>query len=121
MRDFMDRDFLLHTETAKILYNDYAKDMPIYDYHCHINPKDIAEDKKYDSITEIWLGGDHYKWRVMRINGIDEAYITGDKPDWDKVEKWSQTVPYTIGNPVYHWTHMELRKYFDVNETLNEK
>jgi glucuronate isomerase len=121
MKEFMCKDFLLDNETAKTLYHEYAKDMPIYDYHCHINPKDIAEDKKYDSITQVWLGGDHYKWRVMRINGIDEEYITGTKSDWEKFEKWSETVPYTIGNPMYHWTHMELRKYFGVYDLLNEK
>lgn len=117
----MDQDFLLESDTAKTLYHHYAKDMPIFDFHCHLSPKEIAEDKTYRNITELWLGGDHYKWRVLRSNGIDEAYITGDQGDKEKYLKWAQTVPETIGNPVYHWTHLELQRYFDIHETLSEE
>lgn len=119
MRKFMDKDFLLTTDTAKMLYHDFAKDMPICDFHCHLSPKEIAEDKKYKNITEIWLGGDHYKWRVLRTNGITEDYITGNQSDKDKFLKWAQTVPDAIGNPVYHWTHLELQRYFDIDKTLS--
>lgn len=119
MKPFMDNDFLLESETAVKLYHDYAKDMPIYDYHCHLNPKEIAEDKKFKNITELWLGGDHYKWRAIRSNGIDERYITGDAPDKEKFLKWAETMPACIGNPLYHWTHLELRRYFGINELLS--
>lgn len=119
MRKFMDKDFLLTNDTAKMLYHDFAKDMPICDFHCHLNPKEIAEDKKYKNITEIWLGGDHYKWRVLRTNGVEEDYITGNQSDKDKFLKWAQTVPDAIGNPVYHWTHLELQRYFDIDKTLS--
>ena len=121
MKAFLDQDFLLSNETAKTLYHTYAKDMPIYDYHCHLSPKEIAEDKMYKNITEVWLGGDHYKWRGMRSNGVTEDFITGDQSDKDKFMKFAQTVPYTIGNPLYHWTHLELQRYFGINETLSEK
>lgn len=117
----MDQDFLLENDTAKTLYHQYAKDMPICDFHCHLSAREIAEDKQYRNITEIWLGGDHYKWRVLRSNGIDESYITGDQIDKEKFLKWAQTVPEAIGNPVYHWTHLELQRYFGIDETLSEK
>jgi len=121
MKSFMDDDFLLQTETAKRLYHEHAAKMPIFDYHCHINPKDIADDRKFNTITEIWLAGDHYKWRAMRTNGIDEKYCTGDASDWEKFEKWAETVPQTLRNPLYHWTHLELKKFFGINEVLSSK
>lgn len=121
LRQFINEKFLLKNETAVSLYNDYAKDMPIIDYHCHLSPKEIYEDKRFKNITEVWLYGDHYKWRAMRSNGIDEKYITGDADDYSKFIAWAKTVPMTIGNPLYHWTHMELQKYFGINEILNEK
>jgi glucuronate isomerase len=116
---FMDENFLLSNETAVRLYHDHAADMPIYDYHCHLSPKKIWEDKSYNNITEVWLYGDHYKWRAMRANGVDEKYITGSGSDYDKFIAWAKTVPYTIGNPLYHWTHLELRRYFDIYEVLD--
>jgi glucuronate isomerase len=119
MKDFLDKDFLLKTTTAKRLFHDYAADMPIIDYHCHLSPKDIAEDRIFNNIAEVWLHGDHYKWRAMRTNGIDERYCTGDKPDLEKFEQWAATVPYTMRNPLYHWTHMELQRYFNVTEQLS--
>ncbi len=118
---FINDNFMLQNETAKKLYNDYAKDMPIIDYHCHISPKMIAEDAKFKNITELMLGGDHYKWRQMRSNGVDEKYITGDSTDYEKFEKWAETLPYAIGNPLYHWTHLELKRYFGIDETLSPK
>ncbi len=121
MKTFMDKDFLLMTPTAQRLYYEYAANMPIVDYHCHINPEDIAKDKKFRSITEIWLGGDHYKWRQMRSNGVSEYYITGEASDWEKFEKWVETLERAIGNPLYHWSHMELKKYFGYNGVLNRK
>jgi len=121
MKPFMDEDFLLQTETAKKLYHEHAAKMPIFDYHCHINPKDIAEDRMFTSITEIWLAGDHYKWRAMRTNGIDEKFCTGKANDWEKFEKWAETIQYTLRNPLYHWTHLELKKFFGINEVLSSK
>lgn len=121
MKAFMDKDFLLSTETAKTLYHEYAAKMPIIDYHCHINPQEIAEDRKFSTITQVWLGGDHYKWRQMRSNGVDEQYITGSASDYDKFEKWSETLQKAIGNPLYHWSHLELQRYFDYYGTLNAK
>nr|WP_308742958.1 glucuronate isomerase [uncultured Anaerocolumna sp.] len=121
MKQFMDRDFLLSTETSKVLYHDYASKMPIIDYHCHINPREIAEDKTFDNITQVWLGGDHYKWRQMRSNGVDEKYITGNGTDKDKFKMWAKTLQKAIGNPLYHWSHLELQRYFDYNGILNEK
>jgi len=121
MKPFMDENFLLQTETAQKLYHQYAAQMPIFDYHCHINPKDIAEDRHFNTITEIWLAGDHYKWRAMRTNGINEKYITGDASDWEKFEKWAETVPQTLRNPLYHWTHLELKKFFGIHEVLSSK
>ena len=119
MKAFMDQDFLLSTETAKKLYHEYAEVMPVLDYHCHINPKEIAEDRKFENITQVWLEGDHYKWRQMRSNGIDERYITGDAPDREKFQKWAETLEKAIGNPLYHWSHLELKKYFGYEGYLN--
>jgi len=121
MKKFMDENFLLQTKTAQKLYHEHAAKMPVFDYHCHINPKDIAEDRQFNSITEIWLAGDHYKWRGMRTNGVDEKYCTGDASEWEKFEKWAETVPQTIRNPLYHWTHLELKKFFGINEVLSPK
>ena len=112
MKQFMDKDFLLSTPTAQHLFHDYAAKMPILDYHCHINPKEIAEDRKFENITQVWLGGDHYKWRQMRTNGVDEKYITGDASDREKFQKWAETLEMAIGNPLYHWSHLELQRYF---------
>lgn len=119
MKSFMGKDFLLSTETAKKLYVDYAEKTPILDYHCHINPQEIAKDRKFENITQVWLGGDHYKWRQMRSNGIAEKYITGDASDREKFQKWAETLPKLIGNPLYHWSHLELQKYFGYNGYLN--
>ncbi len=121
MKQFLDENFLLSTETAKSLYHDYAAKLPIIDYHCHINPKEIALDRKFNNITQIWLGGDHYKWRLMRTNGIDEYYITGEAPDREKFDKWAETLSKSIGNPLYHWSHLELQRYFGYHGTLNKK
>jgi len=119
MKQFMDKDFLLSTPTAQTLYHDYASKMPVLDYHCHINPKEIADDRKFENITQIWLGGDHYKWRQMRTNGVDEYYITGDAPDREKFQKWAETLTKAIGNPLYHWSHLELQRYFGYTGALN--
>lgn len=119
MKPFMDEDFLLSNETAKTLYHNYAKQVPIIDYHCHINPQEIAEDRQFDTITQVWLGGDHYKWRQMRTNGIDEKFITGDASDYEKFEKWAATLQKAIGNPLYHWSHLELQRYFDYKKPLS--
>lgn len=120
MKKFMDKDFLLETETAKKLFHEHAAKMPIIDYHCHINPQEIAEDRQFKNITEVWLGGDHYKWRMIRSNGIDEKYITGNEStDREKFQKFAEALPRAIGNPLYHWTHLELQRYFGVTKTLN--
>ena len=119
MTPFMNADFLLKSETAKQLYHEYAEHMPIIDYHCHINPQEIYEDKRYESITQVWLGGDHYKWRAMRSCGVAERYITGDATYAEKFQKWAETIPNLIGNPLYHWTHLELQRYFGIHEPLN--
>ena len=119
MTSFMNADFLLKSETAKTLYHNYAEKMPIIDYHCHINPMEIYEDKHYNSITEVWLGGDHYKWRAMRSCGVPEYYITGDASPAEKFRKWAESIPNLIGNPLYHWTHLELQRYFGITEPLN--
>ena len=115
----MDEEFLLSTETAKKLYHEYAEKMPILDYHCHIDPKEIYEDRKFDNITQVWLGGDHYKWRQMRSNGVEEKYITGDASDRDKFQKWAETLEMAIGNPLYHWSHLELKRYFGYDGFLS--
>ena len=120
MREFMGKDFLLSNETAKHLYHDYAAKMPIIDYHCHISQKEIYEDRQFNTITEVWLGGDHYKWRQMRANGIDEKYITGDASDLEKFKAWAKTLSHLIGNPLYHWSHLELQRYFNIYEPLTE-
>lgn len=118
----MDKDFLLETETAKRLYHEHASRLPIIDYHCHLDPRMVAEDHRFRSVTELWLGGDHYKWRAERANGVHEKYITGtDTSDWEKFEKWAGTIPYTFRNPLYHWTHLELRTAFGINKILNPK
>jgi glucuronate isomerase len=116
---FMGEDFLLQTKTAELLYNEYAKQMPIIDYHCHLSPQQIADDIKFENLTQAWLYGDHYKWRAMRTSGVDESYCTGGKSDYEKFEKWAATVPYTMRNPLYHWTHLELRRYFGIHEILD--
>ena len=121
MNEFMDKDFLLESETAKKLFHDYAENTPILDYHCHINPKEIAEDRRFDNITQVWLGGDHYKWRLMRAFGIEEKYITGDASDYEKFCKWAECLGKSIGNPLFHWSHLELQRYFDYNGVLNRK
>ncbi len=122
MKDiFIKENFLLQNKTAEKLYFDYAKDQPIIDYHCHLPIKEIAENKNFDNMTQIWLNGDHYKWRVMRTNGVDEKFITGDKSDKEKFFKWAETVPYTLKNPLYHWTHMELKKPFGISDRLLNK
>jgi len=115
---FISEDFLLQTKTARVLYHEYARKMPIYDYHCHLPADKIAADYMFDNLTEIWLYGDHYKWRAMRANGISERYCSGDAGDYEKFEKWAQTVPYTLGNPLYHWTHMELKNPFGIEDKL---
>ena len=112
MKKFMDKDFLLETETARRFYHDYAEKMPIIDYHCHLSPQEIYEDIKFDNITQVWLGADHYKWRQMRSNGVEERYITGDATDREKFQKWAETLEMAIGNPLYHWSHLELQRYF---------
>lgn len=119
MKQFMDKDFLLSTETAKKLYHEHAATVPVLDYHCHINPAEIANDRKFDNITQVWLGGDHYKWRQMRSNGIEERYITGDASDREKFQKWAETIEKAIGNPLYHWSHLELKRYFGYTGALN--
>lgn len=119
MKKFMDDDFLLQTKTAKRLYHDHAATMPIYDYHCHLPPQEVAEDKQYDNIGECWLGGDHYKWRAMRTNGVAEEFCTGNASWRDKFLKWAETVPQTLRNPLYHWTHLELKGYFGIDELLS--
>lgn len=121
MKEFMDGNFLLSSGTAQELYHDFAAKMPILDYHCHINPQEIAEDRQFDNITQVWLGGDHYKWRQMRSNGVDEAYITGDAPDREKFQKWAETLEKAIGNPLYHWSHLELQRFFGYHGVLNSK
>lgn len=121
MKKFMGKNFLLTTDTAKDLYHDFAKTMPILDYHCHINPQEIAEDRQFKNITQVWLGGDHYKWRQMRSNGVDEKYITGDASDYEKFEKWAETLERLIGNPLYHWSHLELKRYFGFDKPLSKK
>ena len=119
MKQFLDENFLLDSQTAQDLYHQFAKDMPIIDYHCHLPPDQIAEDRNFENLTQVWLYGDHYKWRAMRANGVSEDYITGNKSDWEKFEKWAETVPYTLRNPLYHWTHLELQRYFDIYDILS--
>ncbi|MEO7310973.1 MAG: glucuronate isomerase [Chitinophagaceae bacterium] len=119
MKMFLDENFLLHNSTAQRLYREYAKPMPVIDYHCHQLPDQIANDHQFENLTQVWLYGDHYKWRAMRANGVNERFITGDATDFEKFEAWAATVPYTLRNPLYHWTHLELQRYFDVYDILD--
>ena len=119
MKAFMDKDFLLSTEMAKHLYHEIAEDLPIIDYHCHLNPREIYEDRQFENITQVWLGGDHYKWRLMRSAGVEEKFITGDASDREKFQKWAETIGLAVGNPLYHWSHLELRNYFGYDGILN--
>ena len=119
MKRFMDENFLLSTETAQKLYHEYAGKMPVLDYHCHISPQEIAEDRRFENIAQVWLGGDHYKWRQMRSNGVEEEYITGKAPDREKFQQWAKTLEKAIGNPLYHWSHLELQRYFGYDGALN--
>lgn len=121
MKQFMDEDFLLQNNIAKDLFHNHAAKMPIIDYHCHLIPQMVADDYQFKNITELWLGGDHYKWRAMRTNGVPEKYCTGDASDWGKFEKWAETVPYTFRNPLYHWTHLELKTAFGITKLLSPK
>jgi glucuronate isomerase len=121
MKNFLDENFLLNTRAAQQLYHEYAKEMPIIDYHCHLPPQQIADDHQFENLTQVWLYGDHYKWRAMRTNGVDESYCTGSQPDYEKFLKWAETVPYTLRNPLYHWTHLELQRYFDVHDVLSSR
>lgn len=118
MKDFLNDDFLLENDTAKVLYNKYAKDQPIFDFHCHLSSQEIYEDKKFKNIADVWLSGDHYKWRLMRELGISEEYISGNKQDKDKFFKYAEMMPYAIGNPLYHWSHLELKRFFGINLLL---
>ena len=118
MKPFLSEDFLLETQSAKRLYQEFAAPMPIFDYHCHLPVEEIADDKKFDNLTSIWLNGDHYKWRAMRANGVDERYITGNASDREKFQAWAATVPRTLRNPLYHWTHLELKKPFGISDIL---
>ncbi|MDO9629538.1 MAG: glucuronate isomerase [Acholeplasmataceae bacterium] len=121
MKSFIHDDFLLQSEVAKKLYHEHAKKMPIIDYHCHLDPKEIYEDKKFNNLFDAWLSGDHYKWRLMRANGVTEDYITGNKPDYEKFLKWAEVVPELVGNPLYHWTHFELKRFFHIDTLLSPK
>jgi glucuronate isomerase len=121
MKPFLGQHFLLHTPAAQRLYHEYAAPMPILDYHNHLPPRQIAENHRFDNLTQAWLYGDHYKWRAMRTHGIPEVYCTGEADDWEKFEKWAETVPYTIRNPLYHWTHLELKRYFGIDDLLSPK
>ncbi len=119
MKPFLNEHFLLSNQTAQTLYHDYAKDLPIIDYHCHLSPQEMAENRQFDHLTAAWLEGDHYKWRAMRTLGIPERFITGDASDREKFHRWAEAVPYTMRNPLYHWTHLELQRYFEVTELLD--
>lgn len=119
MKPFLDNNFLLQTKTAEYLYHNHAAKMPIIDYHSHLIPQQIADNKKFENVAQPWLYGDHYKWRAMRTNGVDEQYCTGKASDWEKFEKWAETVPHTLRNPLYHWTHLELKGYFGITDLLN--
>jgi len=118
---FIGKDFLLHSEVARELYHTHASKCAIIDYHNHLSPKDIAENRKFENLTAVWLEGDHYKWRAMRINGVNEKFITGDASPREKFMAWAKTVPATVRNPLYHWTHLELKNYFGINQLLNEQ
>jgi glucuronate isomerase len=117
-KPYLSADFMLETERGRDLYHSYAERLPIIDYHCHLSPKDIAEDRRFENLTQAWLAGDHYKWRAMRACGVPERFITGDASDWEKFEKWAETVPKTLRNPLYHWTHLELKRPFGIDDRL---
>ncbi len=117
-KEFINENFLLENDRAQTLYHAYAKEMPILDYHCHLSPKEIAENRQFENLTQVWLYGDHYKWRAMRTCGIDERYITGKASDWEKFQKWAETVPMTLRNPLYHWTHLELKRPFGISDRV---
>lgn len=119
MKSFIHDDFLLTNETAKELYHNAAETMPIIDFHNHLSPKEIYEDQCYENLTQVWLGGDHYKWRGMRANGVPEKLVTGDGDPYEKFLSWAETVQNSIGNPLYHWTHLEMKRYFNIDETLS--
>src|SRR6185369_5739812 len=119
MKQFLDENFLLQSKTSQQLYHDFAKKMPVIDYHSHLPPQQIADNINFENLTQAWLYGDHYKWRAMRTNSADESYITGNKSDYEKFEQWAATVPYTLRNPLYHWTHLELQRYFNVDRILS--
>jgi glucuronate isomerase len=119
MKAFLDENFILQTQTAQILFHQHSENLPIIDYHCHLNPQQIAEDFQFENLSQAWLQGDHYKWRAMRANGINEEYVTGNAGDFEKFKKWAETVPYTMRNPLYHWTHMELARPFGIHKILN--
>jgi glucuronate isomerase len=119
MKPFLDENFLLQSKTAENLYHEFAKSLPIIDYHNHLIPEQIANNRQFENISQVWLYGDHYKWRAMRANGVDEKYITGSSSDFEKFEKWAETVPYTLRNPLYHWTHLELQRYFGITDILS--
>src|SRR5215831_12325578 len=119
MKQFLDENFLLQTKTSQLLYHEYAKKLPVIDYHSHLPPDQIAADINFENLTQAWLYGDHYKWRAMRASGVDESYCTGNKSDYEKFGQWAATVPYTLRNPLYHWTHLELQRYFDVDRILS--
>lgn len=121
MKDFLDKDFLLESDAAKKLFHDYAEKMPICDYHCHLSPKEIYENNQPNNISDLWLSGDHYKWRAMRSCGVEEKYCTGDASPKEKFEKFAYTLQYCIGNPLYHWAHIELQRYFGIDTPLNAK
>src|SRR5262249_7461567 len=118
---FIHENFLLHSKTAQKLYHDYAAPQPILDYHSHLPPADLASDRRFGNLFDIWLEGDHYKWRAMRANGVAEQFCTGDAPAYEKFAAWARTVPFTIRNPLYHWTHLELKRYFGVDDLLDER
>src|SRR5690348_6675383 len=119
MKHFITEDFLLTTDFARKLYHQYAENLPIIDYHCHLSPQDIANNRQFENLTKVWLEGDHYKWRAMRTLGINEKFITGNGTDAEKFNQWAFAVPYTLRNPLYHWSHLELKRYFDVDQLLN--
>jgi glucuronate isomerase len=115
---FITENFLLQTDQAVRLYHEYARDLPIIDYHCHLPPRQVAEDHQFENLTQIWLYGDHYKWRAMRAAGVPERYCTGDAGDWEKFQKWAEVVPTALRNPLYHWTHLELKRPFGISDRL---
>src|SRR4051812_30659875 len=117
--NFIHEDFLLQTKTAQRLYHQFAEEQPIFDYHCHLPPKDLADNRQFKDLFEIWLEGDHYKWRAMRANGVSEDFVTGKADHFAKFKAWAETVPHTLRNPLYHWTHLELKRYFDISELVN--